>query len=207
MKKKLLAGLATGLFLFGMVGMASATSATSSFNGNTYGVMAKVDGQYWYADYDDKYSWTQANDAAQALGGHLVTISDAAEWNFVQTIADFGGNLFMGGYQHANASSPNSNWAGVDGTAWDYTDWASGEPNDFNFWDWHTYYGNYENNYENYLVSWNGGTAWNDASDSPRGFIYEIEGENPVPEPATMLLFGTGLAGLAGVSIRRRKKA
>lgn len=29
---------------------------------------------------------------------------------------------------------------------------------------------------------------------------------SPVPEPTTMLLFGTGLVGLAGISIRRKKK-
>jgi hypothetical protein len=31
-------------------------------------------------------------------------------------------------------------------------------------------------------------------------------GGGPVPEPGTLLLFGSGLAGLAGISLRRRRK-
>jgi hypothetical protein len=39
------------------------------------------------------------------------------------------------------------------------------------------------------------------------GALSHISQVNPIPEPTTMLLFGTGLAGLAGLGRRRMKKS
>jgi hypothetical protein len=69
--------------------------------------------------------------------GYLATITSAAENEFIWTNL-IGSDLYpplgdpwLGGYQSPAESVPLENWSWVTDEAWDFTNWAYGEPNDY----------------------------------------------------------------------------
>ena len=81
--------------------------------------------------------WTAANAAAEARGGHLVTITSEDEAAFVMSLLvahpeAFKGSYgpWLGGHQRPDAGEPDGGWGWVTGESWAYTAWAPNEPNE-----------------------------------------------------------------------------
>lgn len=117
------------------------------------------------------YTWDAARAYCEALGGHLATITDADEQEFINYLNYQQMRLWIGGYREAA-----SDWRWVTGEKWDYTNWAVGEPNNS---------GNVIPN-ENCVAIWP--DEWNDLNNTntaeQSGFICEWETNYypPVPE-------------------------
>lgn len=78
-------------------------------------------------------SWNDAKIAAEAAGGHLATITSAAENNFFKNnvFKDAEKAYWLGAFQTGdnNRKKPTENWQWITGEDWSYTDWSSIEPN------------------------------------------------------------------------------
>jgi hypothetical protein len=179
------------MIAFGIVMLTSSSGQAAIYNSAT---------GHWYdiVDPGANGSWTNAESKAVALGGHLVTINDAAEEAWLRTTFGSGTRYWIGFTDEAVEGT----WVWASGEPVTYTHWNQGEPNDWG-------------NGEDYaLMNWDTGTgAWNDWDyltdyDHPIDGIAESIREPSVPEPATIIVWS--LLAALGITIgwwRRRKAA
>lgn len=142
-------------------------------------------------------AWTDANEIAKLVGGHLVTIQDTNENDFVFSLVD--DEIFwflevpefwlqgpwLGGYQPQDSTEPDEGWRWVTEEPFHYTNWFQGMPDQFSVGDCT------EQDYLNFLGK--GSTrqpTWNDNWDncpdlpltkSPHGYIIEFSDANAGP--------------------------
>lgn len=138
--------------------------------------------------------WVDAEAEAQSLGGHLVTINDAAENSWlVNTFAIFGTSVVWTGYNDM-AVEGTFVWASQETPS--FINFGAGEPNS----------GGGSGFDEDFvlLLTQNKGSLlagdWNDGRASSFG-IAEVAA---VPEPGTFAIL---LVGTVGFFVRRRKSA
>ncbi|MBI2526662.1 MAG: lectin [Candidatus Rokubacteria bacterium] len=132
-------------------------------------------------------TWAAAEAGAVAMGGHLVTINDAAEQAWL--LANGWGAPFFLWWIGFNDMASEGSFVWVSGEPVTYTNWAGGEPNDFG--------GSEDVVVMNWSASaglWNDlPTSWTEATG-----LAELPA-SAVPEPTTLLLWGTTAVGLAVV--------
>ncbi len=147
-------------------------SKSDGGNGHAYQIVAVSWG----------FTWEEAKKAAEASGGHLVTINSKAENDFVYGLinknaglwaVDKSGNGYgpwIGGYKKEGVKKAKEGWKWVTGEEVKYSSWASGEPNN---------YKNKENAICFYRVSMTDKPTWNDVE---QGIVLPaciVEFDNP----------------------------
>lgn len=127
-------------------------------NGHTYYLLANS-------------SWTAAEGAAELLGGHLATVDDAAENEYLRASVLGHDGLDRRGWIGFNDVASEGQFAWVSGEAVGYTNWNGGEPNN-------------SGGIEHFAEMFGSNGQWNDNQNNPPLLVFglvEISNSNPCP--------------------------
>jgi uncharacterized delta-60 repeat protein len=147
---------------------------------------------HWYQFVSGSKTWTQARDEATNAGGHLATVTSAAESTFVNGLVyDPAVSFWLGGYQDRTSVTfrePAGGWRWVTTEPWSFTNWNAGEPN--NSGDEDHLAGN---------LSSSGRWADLQSTNARPGYIVEFETDpRPAPRTQATLTLTTDDLGFAG---------
>ena len=79
----------------------------------------------------EKKTFMEHHQDAIAMGAQLASIHSAAENEAVKQLLPAAGRVFIGAIRKRPGSGDGADkWGWTDGSAWDYANWRSGEPND-----------------------------------------------------------------------------
>lgn len=86
---------------------------------------------HYYQVFCELTSWKRAKTRCESMGGHLATISNAAENDFVRTLAEktIGDFTNTGVWLGATDDRLEGQWEWVDQTPFTYFSWGKGQPN------------------------------------------------------------------------------
>lgn len=220
MKKKLFVILAVDLLMLGLTSKAQASlivdTGPGPLGGSGLTLSSGSNAQWLAAEFslDQDYFITELQGWIynQDQTGNMFTISVYGDGGNVPDV----NNLIYSNGSTISGTNNQSNWEGyhIPSGSWgpglelsqgDY--WISFELRPNNYGNISPYSGYMTYSSQNPLTNeaFAYGGAWYSSSLSI-GVRIMGEQANQVPEPATMLLFGTGLAGLVGSRLRRRKK-
>ena len=178
---------------------------------NQDALAAVIDSEVWSVNGHGYYllapaTWADSEAEAVALGGHLATINDQAEQDWIWTrfasliptnpplLGDAG--LWIGYTESTVFGASLGNWIWISGEQSSYTNWYAGEPNAAN---------------EDFAFMWvvNSG-KWLDADNAGSGNrvygVAEVQ-RSVISLPAPLWLLGAGFLSYLGLGYSRRRQS
>jgi len=155
----------------------------------------------YYRLTDIHGTWNEAEAEAVQRGGHLVTINDVAEQQWLQDVFGGEGQLWTGFTDREEEG--HWKWVAGDGGEWfadghgtSYVNWRPGEPNS-------GYTNAPDEDYGTFNSYWWSNGQWADYQVYYPTQMFESQGiiESNVPEPATLSILALGVSAL-----RRQRK-